>query len=209
VQVTRHQMLDFEQNQAKLVSLAPVAALFCRSDSVYKTLPGVVAFDEQSDARTFSGGMPVVCHPPCRAWGRLRHFSGHLPGERHLATFSLRQVRRNGGVLEHPSGSLLWRKCGLLAPGVVDSYGGFTLPISQHWWGHRAEKKTWLYICGCAPGDVPLMPFLLGSSSHVIQSRKKDSRPHVSKAEREETPLLLALWLVELARLCKPGVHYG
>lgn len=44
-----------------------VAALFCRSDSVYKSMPGVDVFDLERDALTWSGGSPVVAHPLCRA----------------------------------------------------------------------------------------------------------------------------------------------
>lgn len=71
--------------------------------------------------------------------------------------------------------------------------------------GHRAEKKTLLYVCGCAPADVPRMPYVMGEATHVVQSRKRsDYRPHISKAEREHTPPELARWLVELAGKCKP-----
>lgn len=108
-----------------------------------------------------------------------------------------------GGVVEHPKGSRLWVSR-LPYPGERDEFGGWTLPILQYWWGHRAEKATWLYIVGCAPEDIPPIPFAMGESSHVIQTRKlKDHRPHVTKAERVHTPRQLAEWLVELARRTK------
>lgn len=104
-------------------------------------------------------------------------------------------------MLEHPAASTLWPHCGLPRPGQLDAHAGWTLPIVQQWWGHRAEKKTLLYICGAKPSDLPAMPIQLGEASHVIQSRKRnDYRPHVSKAEREHTPPDLAKWLVDLAR---------
>ena len=137
-----------------------VAVLFARADSTYKTLPGTDVWDIERNARLWPGGAPVVAHPPCRAWGRLRQFAKPRKGERQLAIWSVRQVRRFGGVLEHPVGSLLWKKAGLPPPGQVDRYGGWTLPIHQNWWGHRAEKATLLYIVGCAPGDTP--PFRSG-----------------------------------------------
>lgn len=178
-----------------------IAALFVRADSVYKTLPEVDAWDMERDARKWPGGCSVIAHPPCRAWGRLRHFAHPRPDEKDLAIWSVAQVRKWGGVLEHPASSTLWPHCGLPGPGQVDAFGGWTLPIVQQWWGHRAEKKTLLYICGVKPSDVPTMPIQLGEASHVIQSRKReDYRPHVSKAEREHTPHDLALWLVDLTR---------
>lgn len=180
-----------------------VAVLFARTDSIYKTLPDTDVWDIERNARSWPGGAPVVAHPPCRAWGRLRAFAKPRKGERQLAIWSVRQVRRFGGVLEHPVGSLLWKKAGLPPPGQTDSHGGWTLPVHQNWWGHKAEKATLLYIVGCAPCDVPPIPLRLGEATHVVQSRKRvDCRPHITKAEREHTPPELAQWLCELARRC-------
>ena len=89
------------------------------------------------------------------------------------------------------------------------------MPIHQYWWGHRAQKKTWLYVVGCDPKDVPEMPLKLGKADCVIRLdqrrpdgthiRKgdKDWQPRLGDAEREHTPPELAKWLVELAARCK------
>jgi len=181
-----------------------VTVLCARADSVYKLLPGLDVWDKDRDARKWPGGNPAVAHPPCRAWGRLRTFARPEPGEKELAVWAVGQVRRFGGVLEHPHGSTLWDAAGLPAPGRRDSFGGWTLPVLQFWWGHRAEKATDLYIVGCEPEDIPPIPFVMGEPTHVVQSRKRfDHRPHISKAERQHTPLAFALWLVELARRCR------
>lgn len=183
-----------------------ISVLFARADSNYKALPGVDVWDADRDARTWPGGNPVVAHPPCRAWGRLRHFAKPRPDEKALALFAVDQVRKWGGVLEHPAGSTLWPAAGLPAPGQRDQYGGFTLGVNQHWCGHRAEKATLLYICGVEPRDIPAVPLRLDEPTHVVQSRKRsDYRPHISKAEREHTPPDFAVWLVELARRCRPS----
>lgn len=186
-----------------------VAVLFARADSIYKTMPECDVFDIERDARTWAGGMPVVAHPPCRAWGRLRAFAKPRDDEKALAIFAVDQVRRHGGVLEHPEASSLWPAAKMPRPGAgVDSFGGWTLPISQFWFGHRAEKKTWLYIVGCAPNDLPIMPMKLGDAPCVIGLWSgRDKRPgmhrkEISKAEREHTPEELAAWLVELAKRC-------
>lgn len=196
------------------------AVLFARRDSVYKTLPCDV-WDIDRDARNFPGGVPIVAHPPCRAWGRLRHFARPRPDEKMLAIFAVEQIRKWGGVLEHPHTSTLWDACQLPPPGARDYLGGFTLPILQWWFGHRAEKPTWLYVCGCDPFDVPPLPFVLGESTHVITQMRtlRDGtrlqkgmpgwRPEVTKHEREATPLKLAEWLIELARRCKPPRRHG
>lgn len=181
-----------------------VAILFARADSNYKALPGCDVWDAERDARRWPGGCPVVAHPPCRAWGRLRHFAKPRPDEKALALWAVEQVRKFGGVLEHPASSTLWPAAELPAPGKRDQWGGWTLPIHQHWWGHRAEKATLLYIVGCEPANVPPLPYRMDEPTHVVQSRKRTGyRPHITKAEREHTPPELAKWLAELAASCK------
>ena len=192
-----------------------VAVLFARADSNYKQLPGTDVYDIERDARTWAGGCSVIAHPPCRAWGRLRKFAKPRPDEKALALYAVEQVRRYGGVLEHPAGSTLWNAAGLPEPGLKDQFGGWTLPINQNWWGHRAEKSTWLYIVGIEPAEIPTMPLVLGDATHVIAQHRtlKDGRrlkkgmpgwrPEVTKAEREHTPPDLAAWLVQLASLCR------
>jgi hypothetical protein len=181
-----------------------VAVLFARADSVYKTMPGCDVYDIDRDARTWPGGAPVVAHPPCRAWSSLRHMAKPRPDEKALAPWALEQVRKFGGVLEHPRSSLLWQ--GMPKPGARDEFGGWILPIHQHWWGHRAEKPTCLYICGIGPRDIPDMPMSFDMVTHKTVSwagfRKgmPGWRGEVNKKERERTPPRLAEWLVDLAR---------
>ena len=178
-----------------------VAVLFARRDSVYKTIPGCDVWDFDRDATLWPGGAPVIAHPPCRAWGRLRHFANPRPGERDLALWAVGAVRRYGGVLEHPVATKLWPEAGLPVPGNRDNFGGWTLPVYQHWFGHRAQKATLLYICGSDPADLPPLPLRLDEPTHVVQSRKRTgSRPHITKAEREHTPPELADWLCHVAR---------
>ncbi|WP_235430292.1 hypothetical protein [Xanthomonas sp. MUS 060] len=182
--------------------------LFARADSIYKTLPGCDVYDKERDARTFAGAMPVVAHPPCRAWGSLRGLAKPLPGEKDLAPWAVEQVQRWGGVLEHPRMSRLWPHAGLPGAGRRDSIGGFTIGIDQYHFGHRAEKKTLLYVVGCEPGDVPAIPLRLGRAPCVVTNRRglrvgmPGYRSEITKAEREHTPPALAEWLVELARRC-------
>jgi hypothetical protein len=183
-----------------------IAVLFARRDSVYKTFADCDVYDVDRDARNFSGYCPVVAHPPCRARGRYKAFAKPLPHEKELARFAVRVVRQNGGVLEHPAHSDLWKDMSLPKPGDgADFYGGWSLDIAQCWWGHKAEKRTWLYIFGIPPKNLPVMPFVLGRGTHVIGKsrwgRASCKRPEVSKAEREHTPPELAAWLVQLARL--------
>lgn len=144
------------------------------------------------DARLWLGSGPLIAHPPCRAWGRLRGFASPRPGEADLARFSVHMVRAFGGVLEHPEASLLWRDMALPRPGEgFDPFGGWTLGITQDWFGHPAPKKTWLYIVGLPPKRIPALPFVLGSASGRVENQ--------CRAHRERTPFPLAVWLLDLA----------
>jgi len=191
-----------------------VAILCARADSIYKIIEGCDVFDAARDARTFAGGMPVVAHAPCRAWGELRHMARPRDGEMDLGLWCADKVRENGGVFEHPKGSTLFTAAGLPHPGERDAAGGFTLAFPQMWFGHRAEKWSWFYVCGISPAELPEMPFTLGEAPCIIGTpgRRADGsrlkrgdagwRPEVTKREREATPPLLSAWLVETARRC-------
>lgn len=83
--------------------------LFARRDSIYKSM-GLDVWDIDRDARGYMGSAPVIAHPPCRAWGRLAHMAKPRYDEKELAIFAVNQVRRVGGILEHPEFSGLWAK---------------------------------------------------------------------------------------------------
>lgn len=197
--------------------LRTVAVLFARRDSVYKTLPGTDVWDEDRDALKWPGGAPVVAHPPCRLWGGLSHFSSAPISEKFLAIWSVRQIRTYGGVLEHPSTSRLFSKTAL-APdwplpigGERDSFGGFTVKMPQWWFGHKAEKMSYFYVCGINAKDLPDIALKLGEAEWVVKSAlglkrslERGEKPQITKPEREHTPVALAEWLLETARRCNP-----
>jgi hypothetical protein len=171
-----------------------VAILYARKNSIYKSLPGVSVFDENRDARTFSNDMPVVAHPPCRLFGKLKHFSKAPAAEKQLAYDAVQRVKLCGGVLEHPAFSTLFEEMTLPLPGV--SIGNsFTFPILQSWFGHKAPKATWLYINGITPSQLPPFPLQLGVPSGRISNTG-------SMKVREGTPIQLAEWLILVANLC-------
>ncbi|MQY50844.1 hypothetical protein [Rhodocyclus gracilis] len=169
-------------------------------------MPGCDVYDIDRDARTYAGPLPVVAHPPCRAWGRLRAFAKPREDEKALAFFAIDAVRQFGGVLEHPAQSSLWPAAGLPLPGKgFDQFGGFTFCLDQHWLGHRARKRTWLYVVGVSPSMLPAFRLRIDQPSHVIATSRKKNRnayPECSKAEREHTPAEMAAWLVSVAASC-------
>lgn len=188
-------------------SMKTVAVLFARADSNYKELEACDVYDAERDARTYDGPYPVVAHPPCRGWGSFAWRANVRPDERNLARLAVGLVRAFGGVLEHPITSSLWKDQRLPAPGKRDQYGGFTLPIDQHCWGHRARKQTLLYVVGIEPSAIPEMPISFGEPEFVIgdvgRAGEGTKRREIPKAEREHTPPELAKWLVALAEQCR------
>ncbi|WP_080675556.1 hypothetical protein [Rhodobacter capsulatus] len=157
-----------------------LAALFICASSPYLAL-GVDCYDVVRDARTYSGSGKVIAHPPCRSWGRYKAVAKPRPGERELALWALDLVRRNGGVLEHPASSGLWR---YLQPGET------TLLIRQADFGHRAEKLTRLFYA-----RMPRVPLLPDRSTGPFVPVE-----NMCRQERERTPRLLAEWLVTWCR---------
>lgn len=167
-----------------------VTILYARVKSEYKELGD--AWDIKRDARMWPGGNAVVAHPPCRGWGKLRHMAKPRTTEKSLAIHSVIMVRLWGGVLEHPEWSTLWEEMKLPKPNEKpDQYGGWTMSIDQKWFGHRARKRTWLYIVGCKAKEIPAYPINLEKAVKTVED--------MGQAERERTPRALAEWLVKLA----------
>lgn len=115
-----------------------------------------------------------------------------MPEERDLAFFCLEAVRREGGVLEHPYPSLFWKEAQLPPAGLSDGRG-FSMVVDQFLFGFPARKRTWLYVVGLRPGDVPGYPLRLGQASKLVEKMTGDER---SRSTRE-----FAEWLVAIARL--------
>jgi hypothetical protein len=178
-----------------------IAVLFVEKKSIYKSHEICDCYDKERDALTFNGSESVIAHPPCRLWGRLYKFAKGEPGEEALSVWAVNKVRMNGGVLEHPAYSRLWKHMNLPTGKRLDGWGGFTMSINQHWFGHRAEKKTFLYIVGISPDEVPEWKINFNAVTHTIcSSKKKTGKKEVNKTERQKTPEAMALFLIEIAK---------
>lgn len=194
------------------MSLAPqleakstrVVALYIDPRGPY---PELVAdcYDADRDARTYAGELPVVAHPPCGPWSSLRGLSQETT--RDLAPAAVAVVRRLGGVLEHPAGSLLWAHCGMPRPGALpDAWGGITYQVEQCDWGHVARKRSWIYVVGVRHTEMPPAPAHRDpthwcSGVHTAGARGKPP-PGIkiaSAQQRRRTPVDFARWLVSIA----------
>lgn len=196
-----------------------IAALFVLPNGPYAGLSEVDVWDEQRDARTYSGPYRVVAHPPCERWGRYWHGGPsarvrRVKGDDHgCFAAALAAVRKYGGVLEHPAASAAWEAFGLKTPpragGWVnaDFEGGWTCCVDQEHYGHRAQKATWLYAC-----HVPLPSLRWGKGSsrirldegfHSAEERRRKIRTGIcqrlSKRQRLETPIPFRDLLLRIA----------
>lgn len=178
-----------------------VAILCAARNSIYKQFPECDVFDIDRDARTFAGGMPAVAHPPCRLWSaycRHQAKSENREAEKALGLWCAKMVKECGGVLEQPAHSTLWQAAQLPPPGwtVQPRSQGFSMEVSQFWFGDRREKATWLWFFGMLPCDLPDMPFRLkakGGDRRIWQLMS-------SRNERERTPKEFAEWLINCAK---------
>ena len=178
-----------------------IAVLFARSDSDYKNYPDFEVYDIERDARQFCKKMPVLAHPPCRAWGQLSHMANPREGEKQLAYLALAQVRLNGGVLEHPASSRFFKEAELPIGMFTDEFGGFTVQIDQFDFGHVAHKATKLYICGINPSQLPeLPPKNTASTDRSICGNVKGTK-RCTQYQREYTPPPLIAWLKQIIDL--------
>jgi hypothetical protein len=179
-----------------------LGALFLRDDSPYKKYDFIDCYDKSRNALNYSGNMPVICHPPCRAWGVLSHMANPEPGEKELAIWAVNKIREVGGILEHPKGSRLWKEFPLPYPGDFDDeFGGFSILIDQWDFGHVAYKKTRLYICGYQ-GELPELP------NPRLEIPKRSICGNIAgtvrctQYQREYTPEKLIEWLIRVAEKC-------
>lgn len=177
-----------------LLARRQIAALCVSGRSQYKHMAAVLAFDQRRDARTFAGGIPVVAHPPCRCWSKFLSSQAKpadSTGEMALGLWCVDQVKRHGGVLEHPAHSKLFDAAGLPRPGDFADPFLYTIYVEQSWFGFGMRKATWLLVSGVPHHSLPPFPFRL-SGFYLGMTHK---------AENSRTVLSFANWLCAVSRL--------
>jgi hypothetical protein len=171
-----------------------VAALCVHRNSHYKDIEGVDCYDIDRDAKSWTGGCPGVFHPPCRAWSvKTKHQAKPMPGEMELGLWCCDMLRANGGVLEHPAWSELFRAGRLPKPGERTS-GLVTVSVRQSWWGFGTPNRTWLCFSGVDVTKLQI-PFKLRGDED------KGAWTRMSTNQRSMTPEPMAKWLVAVARM--------
>lgn len=192
-----------------------VAALFVEVGGPYWWMGSKIDFwGIDRDARLYSGPWPVIAHPPCERWGSYFHGGSSCPNTKSLGDdggcfeSALRNVRRWGGVLEHPRGSHAWSAFDLPKP---PKEGGWistrrfewSCCVDQAHYGHVCRKRTWLFCKAMTRpidlkyGDDPSRPtkFIDGSA----RNRYSGKLEWASRRERRLTPSPFAQVLLEIA----------
>lgn len=194
--------------------MQPIAALYVQTGGSYFNIEGVTPYDEKADARTYTGPHPVVAHPPCQRWGQLGAASYARWGGDHnrpgndggCFKAALFDVRKFGGVLEHPAKSKAWPAFDLPKPlrggWSRTMCGGWVCEVWQSAYGHRANKATWLYYVGARPPsdlkwDRPRGTHQVGFQD---QRGKFNNKPTLSQSEAAETPSAFRDVLIAMAR---------
>lgn len=187
-----------------------IAALYVQKGGAYFGLDGIDPWDEARDARLYAGPWPVVAHPPCNRWCALAPANearyGHKVGDDGGCFASaLAAVRKWGGVLEHPAYTFAWKAHGLQRPNKEGwsqaPCGGWVCQVAQRNYGHRARKRTWLYVYGTRPQDL-----VWGDGPEPEAQISRDqrgaerNRVTVSKAEALASPVAFRDTLIAIAR---------
>ncbi len=180
-----------------------VAALYIDPRGPYPRMEWVDCWDAERDATNYAGPFPVVAHPPCGPWSKLRHL---YRGDEHaLGLVAFQQVRKWGGVLEQPEGSRLFDAAGAPThPGKYDAWGGRMIKVNQCDWGHVARKPTWLYTIRIDHLGITMPkhcePTHWCSGGGTGRGKTPPGIKVCSAQQRRRTPPAFAEWLVELAR---------
>lgn len=198
-----------------------ISALFVETNGIYFNDPRIDPWDINRDAFNYKGPHKVIAHPPCKRWGRYWGGGPMLHGterqkllgdDDNCFAYALWCVRTFGGIIEHPEASHAWRWFGLNKPDrnggwvKADNYGGYTCCVSQGYYGHRAQKLTWLYGVnikqlnlkwGKCPGKQ-LMEAVFHSKEERARLRKTGICQRLSAKQRAATPVEFKELLINL-----------
>jgi hypothetical protein len=203
-----------------------IAALYVDGAGCYANLPGVDVWDIARDARRYQGPWPVVAHPPCQRWGRFSEGGPSAPGTQKTGDdggcfeAALVNIRKWGGVIEHPAHSKAWAWFDLDEPPTIGGWRRvapweWTCHVEQGHYGHFSRKPTWLYlvsrdppapliwgVCESLKGPDPRAVARVGYEAARRQGRMAQIGGKDKTRIREATPPAFRDALLALARAC-------
>lgn len=195
-----------------------IAALYVATDGVYFDLPNVDPWDIKRDARQYDGPHPVIAHPPCQLWIAFAALNYKRWGGEHnrpgndggCFLAALTAVRKFGGVLEHPAGSKAWQTYGLQRPrhGWTQTLPNeYTCEVWQSAYGHKAQKRTWLFYAGDNPPQD--LNWERKPGTHQVGIGWDPKKPVLSKREASATPVAFRNALIALAHNARKDKRPG
>lgn len=146
-----------------------ISVLCTHAKSNYKSIPGLDLWPDPRNAYNFSGDNPVIAHPPCAQWSRMKNFARINKEEKDLAVFCWEKVLQNGGIFEHPAGSSFFN--------YVAADRKNMLSVNQSWWGFPCTKRTYLYFHRCSAIAVPLSFDCVTKTVNQLHSSKRSIMP--------------------------------
>lgn len=176
--------------------------LYTKPKSHYLNLQ-VECYDKSRNALTYQGDEVIIAHPPCDHWATLKQFTKRPKAEKYLTLHALWLIECNGGILEHPARSQIWKYINQNRT----AFTGQIISVNLSWFGFPAEKRTYLYIKGAQLRDIPAHPISFDAITHIIGNRRKGNKSELNKSLRNETPLAMCKWLLEVARVIENKKH--
>lgn len=146
-----------------------IAVLCVARKSNYKLFEGLELYDQSRDAFTYTDTLPVIAHPPCAQWSKLKALAIKDSRQLQLAEFCFNQVTKNGGILEHPAGSSLFEFLKIPKSKLIS--------VNQHWFGFPARKNTLLYFHNYKPLSFPLSFDAITRTVESIHSEDRSIMP--------------------------------
>lgn len=145
-----------------------IAVLCTAEKSLYRSLPNLDLWPVSRNAWNFNSDYPVIAHPPCPQWSRLKGLASEDEEQKALAFHCLHKVFSNGGILEHPEGSAFFNAAGIRP----------THSINQSWFGYPIPKRTWLFCYKVKLLPTPLSFELPSRNFHNLTKRQRSEGTH-------------------------------
>jgi hypothetical protein len=123
-----------------------ISVLCVCKNSNYELFPYLDLWNAERNVYLFNSGNPVIAHPPCAQWGKLKYFAKENQLEKKLAIWCFELVLMNGGIFEHPEGSTIFKYMGYKP----------TMSVNLNWFGSPFKKTTYLFFNRFKPAAFPL-----------------------------------------------------
>lgn len=146
-----------------------ISVLCVMDNSNYFKIPNLDLWTEKRNAYQYTGNNKIIAHPPCQQWSKLKSFAKGNKEEKELALFCWEKVNQNGGILEHPIGSSLFK--------YVNADRGKMFKVYQSWFGFPAQKPTILYCHNVQLLASPICFDLVQKKVSQIAYRKRSLMP--------------------------------